>query len=291
MNLHLRQALRDMRNNPLLNAATVTTIAMAVMIVSAFALFFCNASDWLNAWRQGVRLMVYLEEDGPSARRSQIQQDLEQMAEVKAVRFVSKDEAMDRLRSQMAGQAALLDGLDENPLPAAFEVALNGGNEQRVDALAGRIQALDGIEDVDYGRDWLKRFAGLIALFRLVGYALGGLFSLAAVFFVANTIRLTLYSRQEEVAIMRLVGATERFIRAPFYIVALLQGAIGGLLGLSALYLAYLAAVGNVSATLVGWGFSFRFLPWTAGASAVAAAMVVGWLGCFLSLKQFVASS
>jgi cell division transport system permease protein len=289
--LHLRKALGDMRNNRFLNAVTVITIALAVMIVSAFALFLVNASDLLNTWRQGIRLMVYLDDGVSEARRLQIQYSLAQMDEVKAARFISKEEALGRLRRQMASQAKLLEGLDENPLPAAYEVELHTGTEAQVEALAERIEALGGIEEVVYGRQWLKRFGGLIELLRIVGYALGGLFFLAAVFFVANTIRLVLYSRQEEVAIMRLVGATESFIRTPFYIEALLQGGIGGLLGLGTLYLAYLAAAGNVAATLGGFGFSFRFLPWTAGVTVVASAMGVGWLGCFVSLKQFIGSS
>jgi cell division transport system permease protein len=290
MLLALRKALCDMRNNRFLNAVTMITIALAVMIVAAFALVMINASDLLNNWRQGIRLMVYLKNEVSEARRLAIQYSLVQMTEVNEARFVSKDEAMERLRRHMDRHAGLLDGLDQNPLPAAYELQLRPGAESQIEALAERIAALDGVQEVAYGRQWLKRFAGLIELLRIVGYGLGGLFFLAAVFFVANTMRLVLYSRQEEVAIMRLVGATEGFIRAPFYLEALLQGAIGGLAGLGVLYLVYLAAAGNVGASLGGFGFSFRFLPWTGGVTAVACAMFVGWLGCFASLKQFIGS-
>ena len=291
MPLYLRKALQDIGNNRFLNAVTVITIALAVLIVSAFALFFLNASDLLNSWRQGIRLMAYLQTDLSEAKRLEIKYHLQQMTEVQEARFISKAEALEHLRRQMVGQASLLDGLDDNPLPDAFEIHLRTGimDQARVEELSQRIAALAGIDEVAYGQQWLKRFSGLLELFRLAGYALGAIFFLAAVFFVANTIRLVLYSRQEEVQIMRLVGATETFIRIPFYIVALLQGAAGGLLGLAILYGIYLAALGNVAASLGGFGFAFRFLPWQSGVAAVAAGMFVGWVGCFFSLKQFLA--
>jgi cell division transport system permease protein len=291
MHLQMRKALQDMHNNRFLNAVTVVTIALAVMIVGAFSLFVINAGDLLNTWRQGIRLMVYLDEGLSQKGRTELEGRLRQMPEIETLQFISKDEAMHRLRSQMSRHAALLDGLAQNPLPEAYEVEVRQGLERQVEPLAQRIEQIDGVEEIAYGKQWIQRFGGLVELLRIIGYALTGLFSAAAVFFVANTIRLILYSRREEVEIMRLVGASERFIRTPFYIQALLQGAIGGLTGIGILYLAYLFTAGDMAATLGGFGFSFRFLPWTAVAGAVICAMVVGWLGCFTSLRQFIASS
>jgi cell division transport system permease protein len=290
MPLYLRKALQDIAANRFLNAVTVMTIALAVVITGAFGLFFINAGDLLDSWRRGIRLMVYLESDLTEARRLEIKYRLEQMAEVGQTRFVGRAQAMARLRGQMGPQASLLDGLEENPLPDAFEVDLQpeAVDADRVAALAGQIADLAGVEEVSYGRQWLERFGGLLALVRLAVYGLGGLFFLAALFFVANTIRLILYNRQEELTIMRLVGASERFIRTPFYLEALIQGAAGGTAGLGILYGIYLAAQANLSASLVGFGFAWRFLPWYSGLAVVAASMFIGWLGCFVSLRQFI---
>ncbi|MDD2603594.1 MAG: permease-like cell division protein FtsX [Desulfobacterales bacterium] len=291
MHLHLRKALQDMRNNRFLNAITVATIALAVIIVGAFSLFVINAGDLLNTWRQGLRLMVYLEDGLPPDRRPRIEDTLRRMPEIERLQFISKEAAMALLRSQMSRHAALLDGLTQNPLPEAYEVEVRHGVERQMESLAERIEQIAGVEEVAYGKQWIKRFGGLVELLGIIGYALTGLFSGAAVFFVANTIRLILYGRREELEIMRLVGASERFIRTPFYIQALLQGFMGGLVGIGTLYLVYRFTAGDMAATLGGFGFSFRFLPWTAVAGAVLSAMVVGWLGCFASLKQFIASS
>ena len=293
MPLYLRKAFEDIAANRFLNAVSMITIALAVLIVSAFALFFLNATNLLDAWRQGVRLMVYLDGNLSEARHLEMKYQLQQMPEVREARFVGRDEALERLHRQMGPQASLLNGIEENPLPDAFEVELKPEtlDASRVELLATRIAALQGVDEVSYGQQWLNRFGGLLKLFHLAGYSLGALFFMAAVFFVANTIRLVLYSRQEEVSIMRLVGASERFIRTPFYIEALIQGAVGGLLGLAVLYGLYLASLANVTASLGGIGFSFHFLPWHNGAMAIAAGMIVGWLGCFISLKQFLTAA
>ena len=122
---------------------------------------------------------------------------------------------------------------------------------------------------------------------RLAGYSIGGLFFLAAIFIVANTIRLVLYSRREEIEIMQLVGATDRFITTPLYFEGLLQGAFGGLIGLAILYGTYIFIKTKVDTGLSETWFAMRFLPLKTTAAIVCASMFIGWLGCFVSLKQF----
>ena len=133
-----------------------------------------------------------------------------------------------------------------------------------------------------------SRFMSIINLFRLTGYAMGGLFFLAAVFIVANTIRLVLYSRREEVEIMRLVGATDGFIKAPFYIEGLIQGVLGGMIGLTVLFVIFILVSLNVEQGLTAGLFTIRFLSPGAFCGILVCSMFVGWLGCYLSLKQFL---
>ena len=157
--------------------------------------------------------------------------------------FISKDRALVTLRAQMQHQASMLTDLETNPLPDAFEVRMipTAQTLDKIQLLAGRLQALEGVEEVEYGQRWLGRFTDIFDLISFAGYGLGCLFFMAAVFFVANTIRLVLYNRREEVDIMRLVGAEARFIKMPFYIQGLIQwagrrpagfgGAVAGLPG------------------------------------------------------------
>jgi cell division transport system permease protein len=289
MLIYLKRAIKDIRQNSFLNIVTIITISLSILIVSAFALFFINTNDIVNAWKEGVRILVYLKGDTSAAEVPKLQKVIRGLHGVRDVRYIQKDEAFKTLKKQLSHQASLLENLKQNPLPDAFEIRLTpeSQNWKAVEKLAQQLKNLPKIEEVEYGQAWLGRFTYIFNLFRLAGYALGALFFMAAVFFVANTIRLVLYSRREEIEIMRLVGAEDRFIKTPFYIEGIIQGALGGLVGLVACLVLYLIVSSNVQPALSAGLFNIRFLPPKMVLAMVMTSMVVGWLGCFVSLKQF----
>ena len=289
MLLYLQRAIKDIRQNSFLNLVTIITIALSILIVSAFALFFINTNDIVNSWKEGVRILVYLKGDTPADEVPRLQKMIKGLHGVRDVRYIQKDEAFNNLKKQLSHQASLLENLKQNPLPDAFEIRLapESQNWKKVEKLARQLQNLAEIDEVEYGQAWLGRFTYIFNLFRLAGYALGALFFMAAVFFVANTIRLVLYSRREEIEIMRLVGAEDRFIKTPFYIEGMIQGALGGLVGLVACLFLYLIVSSNVQPALTAGLFNIRFLPPKMVVAMATTSMLVGWLGCFVSLKQF----
>jgi cell division transport system permease protein len=290
LSLHFKRALQDIRQNRLLNAVTISTIALSILIVSAAALFFLNTTDMLEAWRSGIRIMVYLENDLDPAQRQAIETRITKLYGVQAARFISRQAALEQLRGQMRRQAAILDGLGQNPLPDAYEVQMipTSRTWEKAEDLAKRLEALAGVADVEYGQRWVERFVTLFNLFRLTSYAMGGLFFIASVFIVGNTVRLILYSRREEVEIMRLVGATERFILAPFYFQSMIQGALGGMAGLVALLIMFMLIQSKIQAVTVTGLVNLRFLSPGLMVAIVGASTLVGWLGCHLSLKQYL---
>lgn len=290
MIIYSKRAIKDILDHRFLSVTTIITIAVSVLIAGAFALFLMNANDIMNTWKKGIRVMVYLKPDIPEIKIGELERRIQEMDGVRDVQFISKKEALQRLKNQMKRQPSLLENLKENPLPDAFEIRLKESfqNRNRIEALAERLSSLVQVEDVEYGQIWLGRFMSIINLFRLTGYAMGGLFFLAAVFIVANTIRLVLYSRREEVEIMRLVGATDGFIKAPFYIEGLVQGALGGMIGLAVLFVIFLLVSLNVEQGLTAGLFTIRFLSPGASCGILVCSMFVGWLGCYLSLKQFL---
>jgi cell division transport system permease protein len=292
MILSCKRAIRDFLTNKFINIVTVITIALSVLIVSAFALFFTNAAALLNSWERGIRVMAYLAPGLPETELQDAGVKIRELEGVREARFISRQEALERLKAQLEGQASLLSDLRENPLPDAYEITLTeaflrGGQVKR---LADRISSLAPVSEVEYGQRWLGRFTNVINLFRLTGYALGGLFFMATVFIVANTIRLVLYSRREEVEIMRLVGAADRFITLPFYIQGLLHGALGGTAGLLGLYAAYLFISAHVEQGFAAGLPAIRFFPLDVLVGVLLGSMLVGCLGCYLSLKQFFKS-
>ena len=290
MILNYKRAIQDILDHRFLNAVTIITIAISILIVSAFALFFVNANEIINSWKKGIRIMAYLKPDAPEIKIPELKRKIQHIGGIQDVRFISKKEAFQQLKKQMRRQSSLFENLKENPLPDAFEIRLIASfqNQEKVEMLATRLESLPQIDEVEYGQRWLGRFTNFFNLFRLTGYAMGGLFFMAALLIVANTIRLVLYSRREEIEIMRLVGATDSFIKAPFYIQGLIQGAFGGIIGLAALFVTFMFISSSVKQGLSPGLFTTRFLSPGAFCGIILGSTFVGWIGCYLSLKQFL---
>jgi cell division transport system permease protein len=290
MMIYCKRAIKDIFEHRFLSAVTILTISTSILIASAFTLFFINANTIVNSWKKGIRIMVYLKSNTPEIKVTETQRNIQKMKGVKDVQFISNKEALKRLKDQMKRQSSLLDNLKENPLPDAFEIRLMESfqNQDKIEKLAARLESLQPVDEVEYGQVWLGRFTNILNLFRLTGFAMGSLFLVATVLIVANTIRLVLYSRQKEVEIMRLVGATDGFIKAPFYIEGLIQGAVGGIVGLGVLSIFFMLISSNMGQGLTSSLFTIRFLSWETFLGIWGCSMFVGWIGCFVSLKQFL---
>lgn len=287
---HFTQALQDIFQNRFFNVISISTIALSVFIVSASGLFFLNADDMMDQWKKGVRIMVYLKKDTGEAERLALNSSIRALYGVADTRFISKKEALALLKEQMKQQSSLLSNLSENPLPDAYEIRMTAGsqNSETIEPLVNQLESLPSVDDVEYGQRWLGRFAHIFAVFRILGYAVSCLFFMAATFIVANTIRLVLYSRRQEVEIMRLVGATDAFIAGPFYIEGLIQGTIGGILGLATLFAAFLLLSANLSQGFSSLSIHIRFFSVGTTIFIILGSTIIGWLGCFLSLRQFL---
>jgi cell division transport system permease protein len=274
----------------LLNAITLLTISLSILIVSAFILFFINTSDIMNFWKKGLRIMVYVKPHILPSQMPALGRQIKSLKGVTEVRFISKEAALRQLKSQMKRQASLFENLAKNPLPDAFETQLdvNFQSWKKVEALATQIEALEAVQEVEYGQRWLGRIAQIFNLFTLAGYIMCGIFFMAAVFIVANTIRLVIYSRRDEIEIMRLVGAAEHFIKVPFYFQGLMQGAVGAAIGLALLFFAYWLMASNIEQETFSGLFTIRFLSPLMAGLIILLSMLVGWFGSYISLKQYL---
>jgi cell division transport system permease protein len=290
MMLFFKRAIDDIFQNRFLNFVTIITISLTILIASAFILFFVNTAEIINSWKRGLRIMAYLKPGIHNADLTKLKRTIQSLDGVHTLRFISKQEAIDRLKAQMQHQSSLFENLTENPLPDSFEIRMTAstGSWQKIESLAAQIGSLTLIEEVEYGRRWIGRFVRIIALFRLAGYAMGALFFMATVFIIANTIRLVIYSRREEVEIMRLVGATDSFIKMPFYIEGLIQGAVGAAMGLVMLFISFFFISSNIEQGFPPGLFRLQFLSPTTIGGILLGSMLVGWLGCYISLKQFL---
>ncbi|MDY6823556.1 MAG: permease-like cell division protein FtsX [Thermodesulfobacteriota bacterium] len=285
-----KRAIQDLRSNIFLHLITLITITLSVLIVSTFTLFISNANEILNTWKKGIRIIVYIEDGVQKAEIDTLKREITRMEGVSDIRFIPKETALKQLEIKMKSQNALLENLRENPLPDALEVWISPEKKQweAIEMMAIHIESSHLVADVEYGQNWLKKFTGILNLFRFTGILMSVVFFMAAVFIVANTIRLLFFSRHEELKIMQLVGATDRFIKAPFYIEGILQGAAGGMLGLCILYLAFLVMLSSIDLSFTSYFFEISFIPGLSCIAIIICSMLAGWLGCYISLKQFL---
>lgn len=286
----LKRAVIDIRDNGFINLVAALTIAFSVIICGAFLMCWTNVNHWIDDAHAHVRIMVYLQPECSADQIEVIFKQIREMPGVDNVRFVSKDQAMTDMKSLMKNQISLLDGLRVNPFPDSFEIRLRPDINHRNDisAIAEKMEAISGVENVEYGQQWLERFAGIIQAVQLIGYALMTLFFMASAFIVANTARLVFLSKQEEIEIMRLVGATDRFISSPIYLEGVLQGLTGGILGLGLLFGLYLVLAFRIGSGAIPGFFTISFLPVHMALVILAACMIAGWIGCLIAVRPFL---
>ena len=286
----VKKALADIRSNRFLNFITIMTISLSILIVSVFLLFFENASRVIESWNQGGRVIIYLNNDFTQDMLPQLKAQINTLTQTDTMTYISKAQALDKLKKDMSSQSTFLNTLKNNPLPDALEIRMKSYNSfEKVQKIAQNIKAIKIVEDVEYGQGWLGRFLKIFNLFKITGYAMCSLFFLIALFITSNTVRLAFYSRKLEIEIMRLVGATETFIKAPFYVEGLLQGFFGGIIGLVVLLISYLTISSGITQNLASYiYFDIRFLSVQMIALIVFGSTFLGWFGCYISLKQIL---
>jgi len=163
-----KRALKDIRSNRFLHMVTIITIALSILIVSAFGLFFTNVNDIISSWKKGVRIMAYLNRDIEKIQLPELKNQILALPGVSSVRFISRDKALKQMKQQMKRQASLFENLKENPLPDVYEIRMSAStrNWEKVEILAAQIEMLPQIEGVEYGQKWLGRVTGIFNLFK-----------------------------------------------------------------------------------------------------------------------------
>lgn len=259
---HLRQAVACLRQAPGAALMAASTVAAALTISGAAWLLARSLEAGLRTTAAEARLTVFVHAMDPEQGELRAREISGFVGEGARAEFVPPDVALVRLRADLGETGEALDTLAANPLPPSIEVRLARGDGsqpelERVRGVASMLGALPYVDEVDYGRTFLERLETLVVAVRAAGLLLFAAVLGVALFLIGNVVRLTVYARRDEVDILRLVGATDAFIAAPFVIEGALQGLAGGVL--AAVALAALDRVGlpQVAAVL---GFGREFL-------------------------------
>ncbi|HYB20398.1 MAG TPA: permease-like cell division protein FtsX [Thermodesulfobacteriota bacterium] len=287
-----RQAWQNLTQNPWLNAITLGTITLSFLILGLFLIIFLNTKGLMAEWGGRIRITVYLAGSMNQEQITRLQGKIRGFDEVQEVSYRSKDEALKVLEAKMPERKEMLRGLPRNPLPASLEIRLKGEyqNSEGVRTLVKRLQGATGVEDIQYGSDWLDRFSAFMVLLKILGWGLGGLLLLATIFVISNTIRLNIFARREEIEIMRSVGATGLFIRAPFYLEGILQGLLGAVFALAMLFAffqLFLSKVYEPMKSLLG-NFPAQFLNSEEMAAVALGGVILGLLGTQVSVGRYL---
>jgi cell division transport system permease protein len=232
----LREALSAFRRTPVLTGLSAAMIALSLFVIGLFGLAAHNVREVIQGVEQRVEIVAYLRDEASPSTIDATQQQVREMGGVRAVRYVSREEALATAQRELQELNAVFGGLESNPLPASLEISLQPGqaNADAVRAVAERVAALPNVEDVGYGKDWLDKVFVLRRVAAAATLTLGAGFALVAALIIGAAIRMAIFARRDEIIIMRLVGATDAFIRRPFILEGLITGAIGALLAIAA---------------------------------------------------------
>jgi len=245
--LLLREALLTFRRAPLLSVLSVITIAFSLYVVGLFGLVAINLRRALSDVEQRVEIVGYLLRGTPAETMALASQDIAAFPEVQSVTFVSEEDALQQARSKLNEFRDAYQDLQANPLPASLEIRLKEGfrDAGSVKGVADRLGGYAFIDDVRYGREWIEKLDRLRNIAGFVGLTIGLAFAVVAVVIIGVTIRITVLQRAREIIIMRLVGATNWFIRGPFILEGTIKGVMGGLLAILMCYGSYLLLRGQ----------------------------------------------
>ena len=287
----IRQTFMNIRKNLSVHILSLGTIVASLLILGAFLLLFGNLNNWLQRWGTALSMSIYLKDGISEYRRDKVYSFIRGLPEAEIKRFISKEEALKDLRAALGDDAGFLNRLGRNPLPASYEVVFESKGTHGVEPekIKGELEKLDGVEEVQYSNEWLNKIEGFLNVVRLIGFIIGGLLCLCVVFIVTNTIKLTIYSRKDEIEILKLVGATDWFVKTPFLIEGMIEGISGGVLAVLMLFSGYLI-LPTKGVSLFGLTpLDFVFLPAGYLVLILILGAVLGVIGSFIAIGRFFA--
>lgn len=284
----IAEVLRSLKRNNWMSFASIGTVAVSLFVLGVFLILVLNMNRMASTLESQVQISVYLQDDMKKSAIDDLEADITKMQGIETVKFVDRTEAKERLSERLGDQKYLLDALgDKNPLPDAFEITVT--QPDMVETAAKAIERMDGVESAKYGQDVVEHLFDITRLMRIFGVLLMALLAGATLFIISNTIRLTVFARRKEIAIMKYVGATDWFIRWPFLLEGVVLGFVGGLIAALALRSFYAAMAAKIYNTLAFFPLMPQYpLMNYVTVAIMLSGMIIGAIGSTISLKRFL---
>lgn len=285
----VREAAVGLARSFRVSLLAIFTIAVSLFLSGMVLLVSKNLARTVHEWRAEARFAVYLAPGLDAAGRAAVRAAIEQGRFTDDLTEITPEAARERFERAFPSLAELVAERGEGALPFSFEAILKpvpADATARFTAWVDDLRARPGVAMVDADQDWISQIETVLALIRGLGLALAAILLGASVFTIASVVRLTSFLYREEIAVMRLVGATEFYIRGPFYFEGILQGLLGGLIAAGALGGVHLLIAPRVASSLVASALAASFLTATELVALVAFGAIAGWAGAVVSLSR-----
>ncbi|MGH7258596.1 MAG: cell division protein FtsX [Nitrospiraceae bacterium] len=287
----LREAMTNVLTNRTTTMVAVATTAFTFACVGIFLLLYVNLRAMANSLEREIEVIVYLQDDLTGQSITDVERQLRADRAVASLLYVSKEQALIEFQKQFPADSHLLQGLGQNPLPASFvvTVAPQFRSSDGVKRWAERARMITGVGQVQYSQDWIETLSSMVRYIEAAAMIVGVILSAACVTIIANTIRLTLYARREEIEILGMIGATKAFIRIPYALEGAVLGLLGSALSLVILKIGFELFRHEIRSTsrFLGVDALLIFFPLEICALLVAVGLFLGFAGSYLSLLRF----
>ncbi len=284
---YFKEALLSFRRSTLMSMAAIVSITTILIIVGVFLLISINSSLFLKNLESQLEIIVYLKDDISKTEVKALENNIVGINGIEEIKFVSKEEAYQRLLKDLGDQRDIVNAIEVNPLPASYEIKVK--DPKVIEQIANQIEKLKKVEEVEYGQGIVEKLLNFTYIFRIVGILILALLVFASILIISNIIKITVYARRNEIEIMSLSGATHWFIKWPFVIEGFLQGFISAILAILILYKFYFFAINKVHQAVpflpVVWD-KMELLP--IGVAIVVLGSLVGILGSMFSVGKYL---
>tara|TARA_B100001123_G_C15283048_1_gene1014666 strand:+ start:759 stop:1658 length:900 start_codon:yes stop_codon:yes gene_type:complete len=269
---------------------SVGTITISIFFLGLFSLLFLNLNEFLSKWNRQVQLIVYLKDDITNSQRKALVDIIKNSKNVDSYIEVSREMAWAEFQSNMSEDLKPFLELDFNPLPASYKIKFQEVDKRWVyiRELSETLEIQKGVESIEYGEEWILRFEKFMVITKLFLFAMGGLLCLGLTLIISNTIRLSIYSRQDEIELMLLIGATPRFVRIPFLLEGMLQGFMGSVLALFFVGGVHLYMKKEFQSSFETLSINFGFIDEPFLIGLVGLSIFVGLMASYISTFQFL---
>ncbi len=285
-----RQLGRNLRQTWGMQLMTLLTVTLSVLIFSFFALIYTNILNVGEKLSDELRLIVYLEEEPGPELQKQIRHKINQFDQVEKISFVSRQQAYERFSMQLGENREVLDDIPQDFLPPSVEIIPLKSLRRlsRLQDFSAYLAKLPGTIKVQYGQDWVEKFNYSTKLSSIVVMLSGALLILTAVFMVAYTIRLTILGRHNEMELLKLVGATNNYIRTPFLLEGIIQGLLGSSFGIGSLYLLFTWIENHFSTPGFLDIFTLRFFSYETVGIIIVSSILLCTIGSYTTIEKFL---